>query len=110
MNPLYKQTEIMEKIAQILHEEADYKYEKVTGNFNFSGGYRGSAAITIHITREGKDLNPGISDNNIFEANNLAVELRAAMKAHTDGEWDSFTLTLDADGKAHTKFHYPEKN
>jgi hypothetical protein len=30
------------------------------------------------------------------------------MKAHTGGEWTSFTLTLDANGKAHTKFHYPD--
>jgi hypothetical protein len=108
MDPLSKQTEIMEKIAQILHDEADYRYERVVGEFDFGGGYEGSAAVTIHILKEGKNLNPGISDKNIFEVNDLAVELRSSMKAHTGGEWISFTLTLDADGKAHTKFHYPE--
>ena len=38
----------------------------------------------------------------------LIPKLHSMMKSHTGGEWTSFTLTLNKDGKAHTKFHYPE--
>ncbi|MFT6774209.1 MAG: hypothetical protein ACJA1L_001921 [Paracoccaceae bacterium] len=37
------------------------------------------------------------------------IELHALMKAHTGGDWNAFTITLDKDGKATVKFEYPEE-
>lgn len=40
----------------------------------------------------------------------LVMELHALMKAHTDGSWNAFTITLDQDGKATVKFEHPEES
>ena len=39
----------------------------------------------------------------------LIRELHEVMKVHTGGDWKEFILTLDENGKAHTKFIYDEK-
>ena len=109
MNYIEQQTEILEKIAQILHEEGEYDYENVKCEFeSFGSGSEETAIVTLFISKNGDTLNMGLSDVNLFTAVDLAVNLRRSMKAHTGGEWSSFILTLDANGQAKSKFHYPE--
>jgi len=109
MLQIQKQTAILEKISQIMHEEAERDYEKASCDFeSFGEGDEETAITTFSYTANGQAINTGLSDKNIFEAVDSAVKLRTLMKAHTGGEWTSFTLTLDADGQAKTKFVYPE--
>lgn len=107
MNPFDRQTEILNALAQNLHSDADCNYETATYEFTYSPEYK-TIKSYFEFYRNNEKINRGESDE--FSWNNylLAKELREAMKAHTGGEWISFTLTLDKEGKAHTKFHYPE--
>ncbi len=105
MSLLEKQTLILGELCQILHEEADEgydfaeceyiaEYETISSQFNFM---KNGEIIRRHMSL-------GIPGKN----RDLCEELRSLMKEHTGGEWTSFTLTLDADGNATTKFVYPE--
>jgi hypothetical protein len=107
MNPFDRQTEILNELAQNLHSDADCDYETALYEFTYIPDYK-TIENYFEFHRNSQKINRGSSDQ--FSWNNylLAKELREIMKAHTGGEWNSFTLTLDADGKAHTKFHYPE--
>ena len=107
MNPFESQTDILNELAQIIHNEVNSDYEAVTCEYNFISRYN-TISSSFRFVKNGeqynKEMSPGVPTRNA----ELAFELRALMKAHTGGEWTSFTLTLDKDGKAHTKFHYPE--
>ncbi len=39
----------------------------------------------------------------------LVKELHAKMKAHSGGDWDAFTLFINADGSVTTKFEYSDQ-
>ena len=108
MDPLAYQTEILEKLAQIIHDEADHDYQNIICDFeyNFSEGWSESE---YRYWKNGEEIRKGISVENSCRSGDLLADLHAAMKAHTGGDWKSFTLTLGGDGRAHTKFRYPEK-
>lgn len=107
MNKFDRQTEILNQLAQNLHSDAEYNYSVAKYEFTYLQEYK-TIENYFEFYNNGQKINRGSSDE--FSWNNyiLAKELREIMKAHTGGEWTSFTLTLDAEGKAHTKFHYSE--
>lgn len=107
MSFIIEQTELLSKLANLLsnsfrgnftHLESEYKYLEKYNTISTSYNY---------IDNNKKNYfkaPPGIATDNFY----ICMELRALMKEHTGGEWTSFTLTLDADGRANTKFNYPE--
>ena len=107
MDPLSYQTELLEKFAQIVHDEAGQEYEKIVCDFEYNAN-EGWSESEYRFWKNGIEVRKGISVENSCRSADLLADLHAAMKAHTGGDWKSFTLTLGSDGRAQTKFHYPE--
>lgn len=107
MSSLIDQTIILEKLANILYNSTEVDYDLLKSEYEFMSEYN-TISTSLSFEKEGKSVYfeapHGIASKNLY----LCEELRNLMKAHTGGEWTSFTLTLDKEGKAHTKFHYPE--
>ena len=108
MNKIIQQQALLDEIAQILHNEADDGYEKVSCKFEWIPDYA-TINLSFHFMISEESIRRHISTANDIRVFDLAEELRAVMKSHTGGEWTSFTLTLDKNGKAHTKFEYPNR-
>lgn len=102
---LIEKSNILGKLANILFNSIDQKYEKLHCKYEYIFGTI-STSISYEKNSDVISIEApcGVASENL----DLCLELRELMKSHTGGEWNSFTLTLDADGKAHTKFHYPD--
>jgi hypothetical protein len=109
VNKLEEQTNVLEKIAQIVHLNAVDGYDKACCIFDISFSQDGSSSVgeAFSFQKNGTRFSEFLRYTD-KEIPSLVRALHTMMKAHTGGEWTSFTLTLDQDGKAHTKFHYPE--
>lgn len=107
MNPLERQTEILNILLQMMHSSADSNYQELLCKFSFNkaGMCCGSE---FYYYNNGEKISEFLREKEGMSEYSLLEELHTIMKEHTGGEWDSFTLTLDANGKAHTKFHYPD--
>ncbi|WOE76106.1 hypothetical protein [Alterisphingorhabdus coralli] len=106
INYIEKQSKLLEKLANILFNTTDVEYDALWCEYECDDEFNTIDTALFYKT-DGKVVNfaapVGVSSKNL----DLCQELRAVMKAHTGGEWSSFTLTLGKDGKAHTKFEYP---
>lgn len=107
MNSIERQTEILSQLSQILHDDADEGYNFAIGEFDYLPEYETISNYFL-FEKDSVKVNRPFSDDAVTKNLDLCEELRALMKEHTGGEWKSFTLTIDADGKAKAKFHYPE--
>jgi hypothetical protein len=110
MTNLIEQTEILNEIVNIMMLGAPTNCEEIKCVFEYryeieDNSYGVGKQFEYLQGNERKYII--LSDPN-YRITDLVAKLHSMMKAHTGGEWTSFTLTLDADGKAHTKFHYPE--
>ena len=108
MNPFERQTEILNNLVQIMHDEASDKYQKMNCRFeiNLEEGW---SETKFSFIENDVEISKAISENYTWAIHDMLQELHIAMKEHTGGKWDYFTLSLEKDGRAHTKFHYPEK-
>jgi Protein of unknown function, DUF600 len=107
MSPFEKQTEILNSLLQMMHNSADANYQELSCKFAFNK--TGMWCETrFSYSKNGIKISASLKEKDGISKYSLLEELHTIMKNHTGGEWDSFTLTLDADGKAHTKFHYPD--
>lgn len=102
---LIEKSNILDKLANILHSCLKSKYDNITCNYEYI--YE-TISTSISYDLNGETFGVEVPFEVPFQNLELCLELRELMKSHKGEEWDSFTLTLDADGKAHTKFHYPD--
>jgi len=107
MIPMQRQAEILNELSQILHDEADKGYSNTFCEYTFMPEYD-TIKSRFNFHKDGERINRALSTGLPSRNRDLVQELRTLMKEHTGGEWTSFTLTLDADGQANTKFVYPE--
>ena len=107
---LIEQTEILNEIANIMILGAPENCEEIKCVFEYRYGYDdGSYGVGKQFEYlQNNERDYVILFDPKYRITELVPKLHALMKAQTGGEWTSFTLTLDKDGKAHTKFHYPE--
>lgn len=103
---LMKQQELLEQLTAILLADALQRYESISCRFQFEHEYETISSQLSYVLR-GKTHNAQLSTGAATKNLILCEELRALMAAHTGGEWDAFTLTLDSDGKADCRFEYP---
>ncbi len=107
MSYLIKQNEILEKLSNILFNSFDDDFDIIKAEYDFIKDFD-TISTSLSYEKNGKtdyyEAPVGVASENL----ELCEELRALMKEHTGGEWTSFTLTLDTDGRATTKFVYPE--
>ena len=108
MNPFDRQTEILNDLLQIVHDEADENYEKLNCLFALDSK-EGWSEVKFSFFTNGVQSSKAISESFTWKIHSLLEELNTLMKDHTGGQWTSFDLTFDAGGEAHTKFHYPDK-
>ena len=107
MYSIERQTEILNQLAQVIHDDADEGYNFALGEFEYLPDYKTISNYFL-FKKDSVEINRPFSDAAVTKNLDLCEELRSLMKEHTGGEWMSFTLTLDADGEAKAKFHYPE--
>lgn len=102
-----EQSGILEKLANLLYNSCTAKYDFISLECNYMPNYN-TFGVTLSIRLLGQENYIIPPDGMASDSIDLAEELHTLMKAHTGGEWSSLTLTLDTEGKAHTKFYYPD--
>ncbi len=105
MDYIFDQTDTISKLSQIIHDESDPGYELARC---VSEVDEDSVDEYFEFFISGEKINRSISDENGWHVLNLVLKLHQLMKEHSGGEWEEMELTLDSDGRANTKFTYPE--
>lgn len=108
MSFLIEQTNLLNKLTGILSSSFSDKFDKLKAEYEYLERYKTISTSYSYIYNEKEiyfDAPQGAASKNL----DFCEELRSLMKENTGGEWISFTLTLDAEGKAITKFNYPEE-
>ncbi len=105
---IQEQVEVLNKITQVMHDSAEFNHEEMVCRFDYyidAGGW--SVDSEFSFVREGALCRSRLNDptGNVYR---LVHQLHELMRSHTGGEWKSFVLTVDATGRAHTKFVYEE--
>ena len=103
-----QQVGVLNGITQIMHDSAQGKYEEMRCEFEYEvyeGGW--SVGSKYSFSRNGLFISELLDDPE-DKASGLVHQLHELMKAHTGGDWKSLVLTVDATGRAHTKFAYEE--
>lgn len=101
-----QQVAVLNQITQIMHNSADGEYEEMRCEFEhevYTGGW--SVGSKFSFARNGLSVSELLDDPRDI-ISELIHQLHELMKAHTGGDWKSFVLTVDAAGRAHTKFTY----
>ncbi|MES3153754.1 hypothetical protein [Sphingomonas faeni] len=105
MNPIEKQAEIMTELAQLMLDQVEGPYEFITCEYEYVERYS-TVSSSLSVIQHGTQKYPDTAAGYAIDNAELCTKLRGLMKCHTGGEWTSFTLSLDAGGKAKTKFYY----
>lgn len=102
---MQRQFEILNELAQILHDEADPAQEGISykGEVNVEEGWMEST-FSYRVNGEKKSVH--LSDDAEDQLSALVLELHKVMLGHTSGNWKWFTFELDAAGKAKVHFEY----
>lgn len=107
MNPIDKQVEILNKLVAVMVRSPETDYDTLTCRFDISieDDFVGQKFFYV---KNGKEVSALLDDPD-WEVMDWVFDLHKEMKAHTGGEWTAFTLAIGEDGKAKTKFEYPEE-
>jgi len=109
-NPIEEQREIINQLYGIVRDSAPTEATSSACRFEYDHDYEdGSFSVEEEFWYFiGLERKSAAMDENISEpVMGLVKELHAKMKAHTGGDWDAFTLTIEEDGRVTTKFEYP---
>lgn len=101
-----RQADLLNAISQIMYKSAQGAYDEMSCNFEYEtykGGWSVGSAYTF--VRDGASFSELLDDPKDI-ASGLVHDFHELMKTHTGGDWKNIVLTIDADGKAHTKFTY----
>ena len=90
---------------------AEDGYSTVSCRFDYSTSPDGSMSVGAEFsyTIKGQEKSVALVYPERKKLGDLVPKLYKEMKAHTGGEWTAFTLSIGEDGKATTKFEYPEE-
>ncbi|OUY05878.1 immunity protein YezG family protein [Acinetobacter populi] len=107
-NLVEKQTEILNSLLQIMDSSVNGEYQSLQCTFDY---YRAEDDNSVSIGEKFFYKKDDELKSEFLIYKNKAVpelvkELHTVMENHTGGNWKEFTLTLDENGKAHTKFIY----
>ena len=109
-NIIEKQTNILNKLLNIMVDSIDGDYDSVVCNFEYDHGYKdGSSSTGAELSYSINSKNRSIGIREMRVVDGLIRELHEVMTVLSGGDWKEFILTLDENGKAHTKFIYDEK-
>ncbi len=101
-----QQVALLNQITQLMCDSTHSQYEELRCEFDYESDQEGwSVGCKFSIVRDGRNVSEFLDDPK-NRASGLIHELHELMKGHTGGDWKAFALTVDAVGKAHTKFTY----
>lgn len=112
VNPIEEQRQIIDQLYRIVKGSCPDCVTSAICRFEYHHGYEdGSESVeeTFHYTRNGKSISAALKHILAFPVMDLVPQLHAKMKAHTGGDWDAFTLSINEDGTVTTKFEYPDQ-
>ncbi len=101
-----EQVRVLSSLTQIMHDSAGGKYDTMCCEFEYEeydGGW--SVGSKYSFVRGGANV-IALLDDPEDSASYFVRELHELMKSHTKGVWKKFVLSIDPNGKAHTKFIY----
>ncbi len=101
-----KQVEILNQITQVMHDSAAPSYEEMRCEFDYfvaEGDW--SIGSEFSFVRNG-EVHRTVLDDATGDIHQKVYQLHELMKAHTGGDWKSFVLAVDRNGKATTNFTY----
>lgn len=106
---LVKQTHVLDELALAIQNDLGSRSTNRTYTFEMFGYDSEKTAASSNAVCEGRDtIGSDFSEIGLFEITDLVVKLHDLMEARTAVGWTSMALTMDADGKATAKFHYPD--
>lgn len=100
---MHNQVELLNKIAQNIHESRPFDYESWRFEYKFNPDEVWSEYGVFFIKDKQEYLPPNFNYDLIKE---YIQQLHNVMKSHTGGDWRKFILTIDEQGKAKTEFIY----
>ena len=110
MKPIARQVEILNTLAQLIHLSAKDEYKEAGCVFDYDYDYEDESSSVggsfWYVDRCNNEKVSASLEDPDFETMDLIPELHLIMKEQTGGEWTSFTLILDENGEANSKFKY----
>jgi len=110
MNPIETQQQIIDQLYWLVRNSVEGEFDTAKCNFDYQQFEDGSSSIGSRLSYHyagnsnyGRLLYP---DRQILDE--TIPQLHALMKAHTGGDWQAFTLTINKDGSVTTEFKYPD--
>ena len=111
MNPVEEQRQILDQLYRIIRGSCPPDIETAKCRFDYQRFEDGSSSVgeQFDYVEAGNLVSAALNRNLSAPVMQLVKQLHATMKAHTGGDWQAFTLTINKDGSIATKFEYPEE-
>jgi hypothetical protein len=110
-NPIEEQRLIIDQLYRIVEGSCPSQATSARCRFKYDHGYAdGSSSVgqAFYYTTNGESVSAALDRTLRAPVMDLVIQLHAAMKAHTGGDWNAFTLFINEDGSITTKFEYPD--
>jgi hypothetical protein len=111
-NPIEEQRLIIDRLYRIVKGSCPSEATSARCRFEYDHGYEdGSSSVGEEFwhSSDGKLVSDFLDRELRRPVMALVKELHAKMKAHSGGDWDAFTLFINADGSVTTKFEYSDQ-
>jgi hypothetical protein len=107
-HPMEDQRALIDQLYRAVVARAPDGFTSAACRFEYDHGYEdGSSGVGSQLTFfVGAERKYALLNND--QALDLVPRLHAAMKAHTGGDWNAFTLFINEDGSVTTRFEYPD--
>ncbi|MGE6786273.1 hypothetical protein ACQKGL_27495 [Ensifer adhaerens] len=111
MNPIEEQRKIIDQLYKIVLGSCPENAETASCRFDLQRFEDGSASVGQQFEYRAAGLLVSAALDRALRAPvmGLVKQLHTKMKAHTGGDWQAFTLTINRDGSVTTKFEYPQQ-
>jgi len=113
MTPIQEQRQIIDKLYRLLRTSIEEPFNSAVCEFDYfvskeDGSSSIGSKVSYHQNGNKKFGRLKYPDDEILY--DEIPQLHSLMKAHTGGDWNAFTLTINEDGSVTTKFKYPDKD
>lgn len=113
MNPIEEQQALIDQLYRIVIESMPKVATEAGCRFEFHQSGDGSRSVDEQFwyVLDGKNVSALLNrpSDREWRPIRLVPQLHAKMKAHTGGDWQAFTLTINGDGSVTTRFEYSDQ-
>lgn len=103
------QQALLEELGNLMLRSAVTGYESLKCRFDYSCDQEDGSSTTgarFSYRANGEDTSAALLYPDREVLPDILPKLHAAMKEHTGGDWNAFTIEIDANGQAKTLFEY----